>query len=152
MISESSHGPIGPGYRSRGGAVFLFDERCLVCRRFVAFAKRLDRYGHLRFAPLQSLFGDTLRRAHSEFATRDSTLLVRSDGSILAYSDAILASLEIFGGHWRRLALLLNRIPRHLRDRAYTAFTKRRKLLDALNAHSITNRLFAHTRLSLHQW
>lgn len=107
-------------------AVLLFDERCSVCRRFVAFVTGIDHVGHLRIAPLHSLFGDTIRRTHTQYSNRDSALFVRPDGTILAYSDAILAALEQVGGLWRHVARALHRVPRHLRDRVYTTFANHR--------------------------
>lgn len=79
-------------------------------------------------APLQSLFGDAIRRSHSEYRNRDSALFVRPDGTILAYSDAILATLDQVGGVWKHIARALRRIPRRLRDRACTAFASNRNL------------------------
>jgi predicted DCC family thiol-disulfide oxidoreductase YuxK len=122
------------------GAVLLFDDRCNVCRRFVSFLVGIDRVGRLRIAPLQSLFGDTIRRTHVQFTQRDSALFVRPDGTILAYSDAILASLEQVGGVWGRVARAFRRVPRHLRDRAYTAFANRRNVFGAFGMTTLDER------------
>lgn len=108
--------------------MLLFDDRCSVCRRLVSLVIGMDRQGALKTAPLQSLFGDAIRRAHSEYRNRDGALFVRPDGTILAYSDAILATLDQVGGVWRHIARALHRIPRRLRDRACTAFASNRNL------------------------
>jgi predicted DCC family thiol-disulfide oxidoreductase YuxK len=116
--------------RQRSGTrpVLLFDERCGVCRRFVSFVVGLDRAGSLRIAPLHSRFGDAIRKAHVEYANRDSALFVKPDGTILSHSDAILASLEHVGGTWRHVARALTHVPRRIRDRAYIAFADSRSL------------------------
>jgi predicted DCC family thiol-disulfide oxidoreductase YuxK len=84
------------------GPVLLFDERCAAYRNFAAIVDAMDEAGRLRIAPLQSLFGDVIRRTHREYANRVRALFIRADGSILAHSDAILAALEEVGGTKRR--------------------------------------------------
>ena len=130
--------------RNAPRAVLLFDDRCSVCRRFLTFVIGLDRVGQLRIAPLQSLFGDTIRATHVEFSKRDSALFVQPDGTILAYSDAILATLEQVGGLWRTVARLLHRVPRRLRDRVYTAFATHRSVFGALGLPSVGNWSLSH--------
>jgi predicted DCC family thiol-disulfide oxidoreductase YuxK len=131
MATDISHASV-ISWRHAGSAVLLFDDKCIVCLRFVSFVVGIDRRGALRVAPLESRFGDELRRAHSEFSKQDSALFVRPDGTVLAYSDAVLAALESIGGVWRHIARALFRIPRTLRDRAYTAFANHRYLFAGL--------------------
>lgn len=127
MAPDVSHAS-AISWRHAGSAVLLFDDQCIVCLRFVSFVVGIDRQGALRIAPLESRFGDELRRSHAEFRKRDSALFVRPDGTVLAYSDAVLATLESIGGVWRHIARVLSRVPRGLRDRAYTAFANHRYL------------------------
>lgn len=106
--------------------VLLFDDGCSICRRFVSFAVKVDHHDRLRIAPLNSVFGDAIRRSHSQHAARDSSLFVQPDGAILSHSDAIVAALREVGGGWRMLGHVLHALPRQLRDRAFTALTNRR--------------------------
>lgn len=151
-MTAPTHGAACTPTPAASRAVLLFDDRCSVCRRFVSFVTGIDRFGHLRIAPLQSLFGDTIRRTYVEFSKRDSALFVRPDGTILAYSDAILAALEQVGGLWRHLARALNRVPRRLRDRVYTAFANRRSAFAVLGLPSFSEWLASHAVDRRHEW
>ena len=128
LIPHSGRGAIGEGNTSRrgGGPVLLFDAQCSICRRFASVLMQRDRVGTLRIAPLQSVFGDAIRRSHAQFAQRDSALWVYPDGRVVGFSDAILASLEYLGGVWPSIAQSIRRLPEHLRNSAYFVFAGNR--------------------------
>ena len=151
-MSETGNGAIFTSEPRAARAVLLFDDRCKVCRSFVSFVTGIDRVGVLRIAPLQSLFGDTIRRTHLEFSKRDSALLVQPDGSILAYSDALIAALDQVGGLWRHVAHVLHRIPRRLRDRAYTGFANHRSAFASLGLTSFGEWSASRTIDRRHEW
>lgn len=151
-MTTPAHGDTFTSAPGAPRAVLLFDDRCSVCRRFVSFVSGIDRVGHLRVAPLQSLFGDTIRRTHTEFSKRDSALFVQPDGTILAYSDAILAALEQVGGLWRHVARALHRVPRRLRDRVYTAFANGRSAFAALGLPLFDEWFSSHAVDRRHEW
>jgi predicted DCC family thiol-disulfide oxidoreductase YuxK len=115
-------------------SVLLFDQRCGVCRRFVNMVVNADRDDRLRIAPLDSVLGDAIRRRYPSFAGRDSALLVRPDGSIASYSDAIVHVLMSLRGPWRALGWLVGHTPRRLRDAAYTAIAGHRNLFARFGA------------------
>ncbi len=147
-VHDATFTPAAAASRS----VLLFDDRCSVCRRFVSFVTGIDRLGHLRIAPLQSLFGDTIRRTHTEFSKRDSALFVQPDGTILAYSDAILAALEQVGGLWRHVARALHRVPRRLRDRVYVAFANHRRAIATFGLPWLNAWSSSHAVDRRHEW
>ncbi len=113
-------------------AVFLFDDSCGVCLRFVSLISRGDHADRLRVAPLLSMFGDVVRRAHPQFGSHRSALFVTTDGTVLDRSDAILASLRTIGGAWAVFAKVVGVIPRRIRDVLYGAFATHRYLFASL--------------------
>ena len=122
------------------GPVLLYDEKCSVCRRFVAMIVHADGRGTMRIAPLQCPLGDAIRRSHPEFAAKDSALWIGLDGEILSHSDAILASLEYLGGPWTALTVAMRIVPHPLRDAAYRAFAQNRNLFGKLGLSSLDSK------------
>lgn len=113
------------------GPVLFFDERCSVCRRFVAWALAADHTGMLRLARLDGPRARRLQQDHPELAARDSALWVApgpTPGRPLRYADAILATLAYLGGAWGIAATLGRMVPRFLRDAIYRSFARHRSL------------------------
>lgn len=113
---------------SEGRDLVFFDGACGLCHHSVRFLLREDREGLLRFAPLE---GETFRRqVPAELRSHlPETLVVRTaDGRLLVRSDATIHLLRRLGGHWRRRADWLARVPRPIRDAAYrvVALVRRR--------------------------
>lgn len=118
--------------------VLLYDGECGLCAGSVQFLLKRessDRREHLRFAPLQGVFGDTVRTRHPVTATIDSIVWYEplSNGSsrISVKSTAALNALSHLGGLYRWLARLGALVPRPVRDAVYDAVARRRKSLVA---------------------
>lgn len=130
--------------------VLLYDGLCGVCDAAVQFILAHDRRGTLLFAPLQGAFAAALSRHHPELARIDSLLLVR--GGIVAsepafLDDSSLAAVEVLdrsaavvavglylGGVWRVAALLLQLLPRRVRDWGYDRLAAIRNRVSARRA------------------
>jgi predicted DCC family thiol-disulfide oxidoreductase YuxK len=106
--------------------VLLFDTRCGVCRRFVAFLVHADRGGLIRIAPLESPIGDGVRVRYPQFDRRDSAVWLPAHGSPTGFSDAILDGLTYLGGKWKVLARAGRLVPRAFRDSVYRLFAGKR--------------------------
>ena len=115
-----------PAVSAPENPVLLYDDRCGVCRRFVAFVVRADRGGGIRIAPLESTLGAGLRGRYPEFDKQDSAVWLPAGGRPTGYSDAILDSLAWLGGGWKLLAGAGRLVPRPLRDWVYRLFASNR--------------------------
>lgn len=118
--------PVGRGEELLPGTVF-FDAECSLCQACVAFLRRRDRAGRLRYQPLES---DEGRRA-SEAAKVDpegpgSLVFVDADGC-LKESAAVLHTLGWLGPGWRLLARLGRPVPRRAADAIYRWVAARRR-------------------------
>lgn len=110
--------------------VFLFDDECLVCNKFIKFLIKIDSDYHLKFASLNGSFAmnnlplDYKGAPESKtafFLTADNKQVYR----IAQQSDAILDALittKRFTGIWRILKVL----PTSIRNWAY-AFASRNR-------------------------
>ena len=108
--------------------VLLYDGDCGFCDRTVKFVLRHDRDGVLRFAALQSAFGQAVRERHPELAEVDSLVWLDStDGTerVAVRSEAALRLAGYLGGVWR-VVWVARLIPRVLRDAAYDLFARHR--------------------------
>ena len=108
------------------GPVLFYDQRCSVCRRFIAWVIDADHSGLLRIAPLQGRRFEVTQRTHPEFDAKSSAIWFPRHGPPQSQSDAILAGLYYLGGIWRFLARTARLVPRAWRNRAYLAFASRR--------------------------
>jgi predicted DCC family thiol-disulfide oxidoreductase YuxK len=108
----------------------FYDGECGLCHRWVLFTlareggRELFRYAPLAGATFAAELGSAAR------ARLPDSLIVRTRaGTLLLKSDAVLHLLERVGGGWARLAALLRCLPRGLRDAAYDAVARARRLL-----------------------
>jgi predicted DCC family thiol-disulfide oxidoreductase YuxK len=113
--------------------VLLYDERCGVCRRFVAFVVRADGSGALRIAPLHSALGAGIRRRYPEFGKEDSAVWLPAGGRATGFSDAMLDCLAWLGGGWKLLAVAGRLVPRPVRDSFYRLFAANRGYFSGLS-------------------
>jgi predicted DCC family thiol-disulfide oxidoreductase YuxK len=107
--------------------VLLFDARCGVCRRFVAFLVHADRGGRIRIAPLESPLGSGVRGRYPQFDRRDSAVWLPVRGRPSGFSDAILDGLAYVGGAWKLVAGAGRLVPRKIRDGVYRLFAGNRR-------------------------
>lgn len=112
------------------GPILLFDGVCGFCNQSVQTILTHDTRGTMRFAALQSEFGQTVLARHPELKAIDSVVLVEpaSDAQserVYIRSTAALRVAAYLGGMWK-LCLVAYCIPRPIRDFFYNLFAKHR--------------------------
>lgn len=110
--------------------VLLYDGVCGFCNRTVQTLLRHDRRGTLRFAALQSGYGEAVKARHPELNNVDSVVLVEGASDtdaerVFIRSDAALRVVAYMGGWWK-LLLAFRILPRPLRDFFYDLFARYR--------------------------
>jgi len=98
--------------------ILLFDGVCNLCNGAIQFVIPRDPGGTLRFAPLQSDLGETVRAAAGLSTDDLETVVLVDDGMAYTKSDAAIRVGEHLGGVYRLLSLG-RLLPRGLRDRIY---------------------------------
>jgi predicted DCC family thiol-disulfide oxidoreductase YuxK len=111
--------------------ILLYDGVCGLCNRFVQFILRHDHKANFRFASLQSAIAARILTRHGANPTDLDTVYVvlnheLPDESLLSRSDAVVFVLKDLGPFWRSVALLLQLLPRFLRDPLYNGIARRR--------------------------
>lgn len=132
-LSASRDAGVGTALTMDSRPVLLYDGTCGFCAASVQFVLKHDRLGVLRFAALESAFGQAVLRRRPELADIDSVLWVdqASDGytgRVLTRSAAALSVLAYLGGAWRLTAIAWL-VPRPLRDAIYGLIAKHRHRL-----------------------
>jgi predicted DCC family thiol-disulfide oxidoreductase YuxK len=113
---------------SVGAPVLLYDGVCGFCNKTVQLILDHDRRGELRFAALQSDYGQAVIERHTELRGVDSVVFVEqvSGGErVHVRSDAALKVAAYLGGFWK-LLLAARVLPRGLRDYFYDLFARNR--------------------------
>jgi predicted DCC family thiol-disulfide oxidoreductase YuxK len=113
---------------SVGAPVLLYDGVCGFCNKSVQLILDHDRRGELRFAALQSDYGQAVIERHPELRGVDSVVFVEQQGGgerIYTRSDAALKVAAYLGGFWR-LFLAARVLPRSFRDYCYDLFARHR--------------------------
>lgn len=108
--------------------VLLYDGVCGFCNKSVQFILDHDWRGTIRFAALQSEFGQATIKRHPELAKVDSVVLLERTNSgeqVFIRSTAALRLSGYIGGFWG-LARIAYIIPRPLRDLFYDLFARYR--------------------------
>jgi predicted DCC family thiol-disulfide oxidoreductase YuxK len=112
-----------------GAPVLLYDGVCGFCNRTVQMVLDRDRRGVLRFAALQSDYGQQLVARHAELAGVDSVVFVeRGAGAterVYVRSEAALRVAAYLGGFWR-VFLAARLVPTPLRDFLYDLIARYR--------------------------
>jgi len=108
-----------PARAFRPNVVLFYDGNCAMCHGFIRFLLAEERSGTLRFAPLQSEYFRSSVRESVRAGLPDSLVLRLEDGSLLLRSSAVIAVMKEMGGLWTASALLMQILPRPLRDAAY---------------------------------
>ena len=113
---------------SGGAPVLLYDGVCGFCNRSVQLILDHDRRGVMRFAALQSDYGQALVERHPELRGVDSVVYVEGAPGgerVHVRSDAALKVAGYLGGFWR-LFLAAKLVPRAARDYLYDLFARNR--------------------------
>ncbi|HJQ27620.1 MAG TPA: DCC1-like thiol-disulfide oxidoreductase family protein [Blastocatellia bacterium] len=110
--------------------VLLYDGVCGFCNRMVQILLRHDRRRTLRFAALQSDYGEAVKARHPKLNNVDSVVLVEhapdtDEERIFIRSDAALRIVAYLGGWWK-LLLAFRILPRPVRDLFYDLFARYR--------------------------
>jgi predicted DCC family thiol-disulfide oxidoreductase YuxK len=111
-------------------AVLLYDGVCGLCNKSVQTIINHDRRGTLRFAALQSDYGQAATLRHPELKKVDSVVFLETlnaSGEERAYtrSTAALKVASYLGGIWK-IFLIAYIIPRPLRDVLYDLIARYR--------------------------
>ena len=113
---------------SVGAPVLLYDGVCGFCNKTVQMILDHDRRGEMRFAALQSDYGQAVIERHTELRGVDSVVFVESHEAgerVHVRSDAALKVAAYLGGFWK-LSLAARVLPRGLRDYFYDLFARNR--------------------------
>lgn len=103
--------------------IVLFDARCGLCERSVAWLARRDREGALLFAPND---GVTARLAGEPAGGEPSGVVVLEGSRRLVGAPALARALRALGGVWAPLGSLLDALPRPLSGVIYRWVAGRR--------------------------
>ena len=113
---------------SLGAPVLLYDGVCGFCNKSVQLILDHDRRGEMRFAALQSDYGQAVIERHPELRGVDSVAFVESHAAgerVYIRSDAALKVAAYLGGFWK-IFLAARVLPRALRDFCYDLFARNR--------------------------
>jgi len=113
---------------SVGAPVLLYDGVCGFCNKSVQLILDHDQRGEMRFAALQSDYGQAVIERHPELRGVDSVVYVESRAGgerIYTRSDAALKVAAYLGGFWK-IFLVAQVLPRGLRDYGYDLFARNR--------------------------
>ncbi|TDZ75434.1 hypothetical protein DE4585_01805 [Mycobacteroides salmoniphilum] len=109
--------------------VLLYDGVCALCNGAVKKILRDDKVGTMRFAALDSEYGDQVLARHPELVGVDSFVIIDNPGEpverIHIRSDGVLRIMDYLGGT-RRAALIARLVPRPIRDGLYRLVARTR--------------------------
>jgi predicted DCC family thiol-disulfide oxidoreductase YuxK len=108
-----------------GCAILFVDGDCVLCRRLSRLVVDADAAGRLRVAPLD---GVTARRLLSvaDRTQGDWVVLVEGPRTMRA-ADAVVRTLQLLGGRFGLLALVMRGLPGPARDAVYRFVARRRR-------------------------
>lgn len=113
---------------SAGAPVLLYDGVCGFCNKSVQLILDHDRRGEMRFAALQSDYGQAVIERYPELRGVDSVVFVEQhpEGErIHVRSNAALKVAAYLGGFWK-IFVVAKVLPRGLRDYLYDLFARNR--------------------------
>lgn len=109
--------------------VLLYDGVCALCNGAVKKILRDDKVGTMRFAALDSEYGEQVIARHPELVGVDSFVIVDNPGEpierIHIRSDGVLRVMDYLGGT-RRAAVIARLVPRPIRDALYRLVARTR--------------------------
>ena len=105
--------------------VVLFDGVCNLCSSSVIFIIKRDRASKIKFASLQSEFGqEQMKRFKLPASLLNSVLLIKN-GKLYQRSNAALEIVSVLDGLWP-LFFIFKIVPRFFRDLIYDWIAKNR--------------------------
>ena len=109
--------------------VMLYDGVCGFCNKLVQTVLKRDKRGTLRFAALQSDYGQAVIARHAELKSVDSVVWLATSATgeerVFTRSDAALQVAAYLGGIWK-LLLAAYIMPQPIRDLCYDLFARYR--------------------------
>ena len=119
---------------SNSQPILFFDGECTLCNRSVLWILRHERNNDLVFASLSSKTARDMLNGTAFAHHTDSIVLREADGSLFHASDAALRIVHHLTPAWQFL-LVLNVLPRFVREPAYRFVARNRKRWFGTNAH-----------------
>ncbi|MFY7997200.1 MAG: thiol-disulfide oxidoreductase DCC family protein [Candidatus Kapaibacteriota bacterium] len=106
--------------------IVFFDGVCNLCNATVNWLIDHDPHQRLRFAPLQGITFDLLRKQHHHLPTNDlSTVILYTNNRFTTHSKAALQTIAALGGFWR-IAVIGLIVPAFIRDAVYRTLARNR--------------------------
>lgn len=107
--------------------IVLFDGVCNLCNGFVQFIIKRDKKGIVRFASLQSDFGQQVLQKFNLGSGTDqlSTVILIENNKAYTHSDVALRLVKYLGYAWPILSIF-RILPRFIRDGIYNWIAKNR--------------------------
>ena len=102
----------------REDTILFFDGSCSLCSRWVRFARKRDREGQLKFAPIGGETWTNRFGGIDSQVNRETVHLVNEKGHFMK-SSAVIQLLYGCSGGWPLAGFLLWLIPRPLRNLGY---------------------------------
>ena len=106
-------------------AIWLFDSHCVRCEGGVQFTLRYERAPTIRFVAVTSEEGRALARQNGLDPDDPTTFLFIEGGRALDRSDGVIALASHLTGP-ARLGVILQLLPKRLRDYGYSLIAKHR--------------------------
>ena len=107
-------------------SIVFFDGVCNLCNCSVNLLMKMDKNEKLKFASLQSDFAkQTLQPFQQQLKNTDS-IVFWCNGKIFTEADAVIEIVKTIGGFWKIVALVLQIIPKFLRNAVYRFVAKHR--------------------------
>jgi predicted DCC family thiol-disulfide oxidoreductase YuxK len=105
--------------------ILFFDGICNLCNAFVNLVIDADKKEKIKFASLQSDFGQNFLRENHFSETEFNSFILFSSGKIYQKSAAVYHLFHLFGGFWKIL-LIFNILPRPVSDFFYDFVARNR--------------------------
>lgn len=107
------------------GPILLFDGVCNLCSSSVQFVLKRNKKGNIRFASLQSEFGQKALKDSQLPIDYINSLVLLENGKTYVKSDAALRLSKHLNGFWKVGSVFLV-VPRFIRNAVYDLIAKYR--------------------------
>lgn len=105
--------------KAGAGSRMYYDGDCSLCHKVIRFVLAEDSRQVFHFAPLNSPYFHKHISQEGRENLPDTLVLQRADGRVYLRSDAVVQMLKQLGGLWLPLGLLLQLVPKRVRDWGY---------------------------------